>query len=613
MAQTAWQKALFAAALVAVDPRGLGGILVKARAGPVRDGWLEALAAAFGLGVPSQRIAATSAEDQLTGGLDLGLTLQSGRPSVRRGVLAIADGGILVLAMAERATPATAAIIAAAVDDGEVRIERDGASARHPARFTLIALDEGIDERLPPSLADRLGLQVGLDDISWRALEAPAASPSCADILAARALLPAVTCSPETTEALCALALAYGGGSIRQSLHLLRAARAAAALRGRMAVELEDAEIALWLVLGLPMAEQASPSAADDQGAMSPECCEPEVPQAQANSEVPAAEAALGNERLSSPPQQVSCAPDDSKSDASPESLQDMLVAAVAAQLPPGFLAALAAKNSAGRQGEAGRSGVLRHGGVRGRGIGIVARPPTAVARLDVLATLRQAVPWQKLRTLPATASSGTVHPLKIRKADFRYRRRCEKAGTTTIFVVDASGSAAVERLAETKGAIELLLAGCYVRRDSVALIAFRGREASLLLEPTRSLLRAKRSLSALPGGGGTPLAAGILSALDLAQAARRRGQSVMTVFLTDGRGNVALDGTSARDRVSADTARAALLFRSASLPALVIDTARRADARASALGHALGAETLVLPRGGAEAMARAVGRRLDG
>jgi magnesium chelatase subunit D len=88
-----------------------------------------------------------------------------------------------------------------------------------------------------------------------------------------------------------------------------------------------------------------------------------------------------------------------------------------------------------------------------------------------------------------------------------RFKQRRE---TTTIFVVDASGSAALHRLAEAKGAVELLLADCYVRRDRVAMLAFRGKGAELMLPPTRSLVRAKRSLAGLPGGGGTPLAAGM-------------------------------------------------------------------------------------------------------
>jgi magnesium chelatase subunit D len=89
-------------------------------------------------------------------------------------------------------------------------------------------------------------------------------------------------------------------------------------------------------------------------------------------------------------------------------------------------------------------------------------------------------------------------------------RRYEQRAESTVIFVVDASGSSALQRLAEAKGAVELLLADAYARRTQVALIAFRGSAAELLLPPTRSLTRARRSLAELAGGGATPLAAAI-------------------------------------------------------------------------------------------------------
>jgi magnesium chelatase subunit D len=134
-----------------------------------------------------------------------------------------------------------------------------------------------------------------------------------------------------------------------------------------------------------------------------------------------------------------------------------------------------------------------------------------------------------------------------VRKDDFRIQRFKHRSETTAIFVVDASGSSALHRLAEAKGAVELLLADCYVRRDRVALVAFRGRGAELLLPPTRSLVRTKRSLAGLPGGGGTPLAAGIEAGLALADGVKRRGGTPLLVLLTDGRANVARDGSGGR------------------------------------------------------------------
>jgi magnesium chelatase subunit D len=615
----AWEDACRAAAILAIDPRGLGGITVRARAGPVRDRFLRVLGAAFGPDVAARRIAAGIAEARLTGGLDIGATLAAGRKVVEAGVLAAADGGLLVLAMAERLPPPTAAVIAAALDEGQVRIERDGLSTCQPAGFALIALDEGVeaDERLTPLLADRLGLRVDLGAIGCRDCDAAAADMALAQ---ACALLPAVTIADAMVEALCELAAAGGRSSLRASLHLLRAARAAAALGGRTAVTIEDAALAARLVLGLQAAPaQSHPS----QEAETPETPSPRDP------DPSALDAETG---LPETPQQQD--DDSAKVNQEPppapssEALQEMVIAAVAASVPGGLLTGMEGPSRMRGPGEAGKAGAERGGGTRGRVVGIASRPPQSRARIDVLATLREAAPWQRLRggavdgepdggkpaAERATAGEGrTARQLHVRARDFRYLRRRERTGTTAIFAVDASGSTALERLAETKGAIELLLGQCYVRRDSVGLVAFRGRRAETLLEPTRSLLRAKRSLSALPGGGGTPLPGGIIESLRLALAATRRGQSVISVFLTDGRGNVALDGSTLRSRVDEDTGRAARQFRGAGLRALLIDTAQRPQARAEELARALGAEYLPLPRAGSDAVARAVGARMEG
>ncbi len=182
-----------------------------------------------------------------------------------------------------------------------------------------------------------------------------------------------------------------------------------------------------------------------------------------------------------------------------------------------------------------------------------------------------------------------------------------QKRETTTIFAVDASGSAALERLAEAKGAVESLLAECYVRRDRVALVAFRGRGADLLLVPTRSLVRAKRALASLPGGGGTPLAAGIEAAGRLAAAERRSGRSPVVLLLTDGRANVARSGAPGRAQAAADALAAARALAAEGTRALVIDTAARPQDSARALAAAMAARYLPMPLADAARLTQAV------
>ena len=177
------------------------------------------------------------------------------------------------------------------------------------------------------------------------------------------------------------------------------------------------------------------------------------------------------------------------------------------------------------------------------------------------------------------------------------------------MFVVDASGSAALHRLAEAKGAVELMLADCYVRRDSVALIAFRGKTAELLLAPTRSLARAKRNLASLPGGGGTPLASAVEAAVGLGIELRRKGQTPSVVFLTDGRANVGRNGQGGRPRAMEDAVAAARALRLANLAALIIDTSPQPKPEARMLANEMGASYLPLPHADAASMSEAIRR----
>jgi len=173
--------------------------------------------------------------------------------------------------------------------------------------------------------------------------------------------------------------------------------------------------------------------------------------------------------------------------------------------------------------------------------------------------------------------------------------------------VVDASGSAALHRLAEAKGAVELLLADCYIRRDQVALIAFRGNAAELLLPPTRSLARAKRSLAGLPGGGGTPLAAGLDAAFALSDSVRRKGQTPTVIVLTDGRANIARDGGQGRPRAEEDAMNAARQLRAAGITAVLVDTSPRPGASGETVATEMGARYLPLPHADATTLSKAV------
>lgn len=601
-----WTDALVAAALLAVDPHGLGGAHVHARAGPVRDRWLAALRDAMPASVPWRRLPSHATEGRLLGGLDLAATLHTGRPVAERGLLPEADGGLVVVPMAERIAPVTAALLSAALDAGEVRVERDGLAMTLPARIGVIALDERVDDELPPpaGLRDRLGLVLTLDAVSMRDAEAVAdAGFDTAAIEAARNRRDAVEVPDALVEALVGTAVTLGIDSLRAPLQALRVARAAAALFGDAVVDREHAALAGRLVyLGratrLP-APAEPPDETEDEASPEPPPEPPESPPSDDAPEPPAPETPDD-----APPEDADA--DEPPSDeALQKAFEEVVLESVRAAMPADLLAQLQAAAAARASTQSsGRVGAVRQSMLRGRPVGNRQGEPRDGQRLALLDTLRAAAPWQPLRRRDRPDDGPRI---LVRRGDLRVRRHRQRAQTTTLFVVDASGSSALHRLAEAKGAVELLLADCYVRRDRVALIAFRGQKAEVVLPPTRSLVRARRSLAGLPGGGGTPLATAIDAAGELAQALFRQGDAVTTVLLTDGRGNIARDGTPGRPQAQADALAAARAVRALAQTVLLVDTAPRPHPDARALAEAMAALYLPLPHADATQVARAV------
>ena len=138
-------------------------------------------------------------------------------------------------------------------------------------------------------------------------------------------------------------------------------------------------------------------------------------------------------------------------------------------------------------------------------------------------------------------------------------------------------------------------------------MVSFRGTAAQVLLPPTRSLVRAKRSLASLPGGGGTPLGAGIDAGFRLADGIRRRGGTPTIVLLTDGRANVAQDGRGGRARADADASASARLVRAARVACLLVDTSPRPHPASARLAQEMNARYVALPYADAAMLSRAV------
>ena len=550
---TPWQRAELALAVLAVDPSGVKGLWLRARSSAVRDRVTQALPQA-------RRIHPGVDDTALFGGVDLAATLAAGSLVATAGLLASTDP--VILTMAERCPLGLSARLSRWLDE---------------TGPCLITLDEGAEpeETLPTGLSDRLGLFLDLTVVGYSDTQDITLSPDA--IAAARARRATTTLPKTALESLTTVAAAMGIASLRAPMLALAAARALAAWRG----EDQASDTTLRHAAELTLAHRGDlPPQAEDSDAPPPP---PEPPDS---------------------PDQGDQDQEKTQQDRLPD---DILLEAIRAALPADLLARLAAGKAA-RSAKGSGSGAVRKGNHRGRPLPSRPGTPGSGKRIDLVATLRAAAPWQPLRRRTPDATR-----LEIRQSDLRLKRYQETSDRVLIFAVDASGSSALARLGEAKGAVELLLAQAYARRDHVALIAFRGTAADLMLPPTRSLVQTKRRLASLPGGGGTPLAAGLQMAFELAGQTKARGMTPTVALLTDGRGNIALDGTANREAAEADSLKLARALRATGIPALVIDIANRPQPALRRLAEVLDAPYLPLPRADAQRLSAALQVALGG
>jgi magnesium chelatase subunit D len=534
-------------------PSSFGGIVLRGD-GPARDEMVAFAKDAIGKFGPVAKIPSNVDTERLLGGLDLTATLSSGQSVMRAGLLDSAAGGVVILPMAERVATNVAAHISQAMDGGDV---------------AAILLDDSAepDDAPPAVLTERVAFYTDISALRSFRADMPFAKPL--------ALADVQPLNDEQLYAIAATSAALGIGSVRALLFANNTARAHAALNGRNHPNDDDIAAAVRLVLApratqMPQSERPPPP-------------EPENDQPQDNE------------------------PYDSDKDRKIEDidLEDILLDAAAAAIPKHILDQIDGATKRGGKGQAGRSGQKQKSAQRGRPMGSRPGVPGNGKRLSLIDSLRAAAPWQNIRRQSAAADDARI--IHIRKSDLRVRHYEQRTESLTIFAVDASGSSALSRLAEAKGAVEMMLAQAYVKRSQVALIAFRQSAAEILLPPTRSLTRARRALAALPGGGGTPLAAGLMAAQQLAEAAQRAGQTPTIAILTDGKGNVASDGTANRAVAMEEAHQASRRIAALGLNCIVIDISARPREEAAELAAALNGRYLPLPQAQSAAMVAAI------
>ncbi|MFE7428205.1 MULTISPECIES: putative cobaltochelatase [unclassified Streptomyces] len=521
-----------------------------------------------------------ASEDRLVGALDIERALSEGVKAFEPGLLADAHRGILYVDEVNLLHDHLVDLLLDAAAMGASYVEREGVSVRHAARFLLVGTMNPEEGELRPQLLDRFGLTVEVaasrdtdqrvevvrrrlaydaDPAAFAAGWASEETALRARIAAARALLPGVRLGDGALRQIAATCAAFEVDGMRADIVMARTATALAAWAGRTDVLAEDVRQAA--LLALPHRRRRNPF---DAPGLDEDKLDEALEQHGGEDDDPDPDGPDGGGRPprgdgpDTPPRPDAEA-GDTPSPAVPEQggeQQQGRSSGGGEQQPARAAEPFRAKTLSVPglgEGAAGRRSRARteHGRTTG-----ARRPHGALTKLHLAATVRAAAPHQRAR---GRSGPGLV----VRRDDLRQATREGREGNLVLFVVDASGSmAARQRMGAVKGAVLSLLLDAYQRRDKVGLVTFRGRDAEVALPPTSSVDAAAARLEALPTGGRTPVAAGLLKAHEVLRVERMRDPSrrPLLVVVTDGRATggpepVALASRAARLHAAEGTA----------------------------------------------------------
>jgi magnesium chelatase subunit D len=571
-AVVAGDEAKLALMLLAVDRRLRGAIILGA-SGTAKS----LLARSYARLAMTHLIQAPlgTTEDRLIGGVDIERTIAAGARRASAGLIAQAHRGALLVDDVNLLDEQLCGLLACALEDGVVRVEREGISAAFPSDFVLIATSNPSEREVGQVLKDRVGLMVEIDSatgVDDRAEIIARTSRFDRDpagfnqefeaeelriqekILDARTRLPAVAKSEGVIRSLVAAARRLGVEGNRADILAVRAACASAALNGRNEVIEEDVITAIRLVLA-PRATR--------------------LPEAQ-------------QDRATENAEEETFDDEESEGESIGARAEDLIVRAMDAQVPADATKLSQLRN---RHFIPGKSAQAR-GATGGRYVASSGRRHQG-SRVAIDATLRAAAPHQKSRR-------GNDRKVRIAAEDLRYKKFRRKSGVLFLFAVDASSSMLANRFGHAKGAILRLLRQAYLHRDRVAVVSFRGKEAEVLLGPTRSVEMGRRLIDALPAGGGTPLAKGLVSAIEVALQARARDRArSLLLVMTDGRANVGLRGDRDRAVIDRELRDVGATLAREGIETVVIDTRSKftSSGEARALAEILRGRYAYLPR----------------
>ena len=503
-------------------------------------------------------------EDAVVGTIDVEASARLGTPVYDPGLLARAHRGVLYLDELNLLDEAVAACALAAVDAGVNKVEREGVSTSHACDALCIATWNPDEGELRPTVVDRFALCVSADEPlsiqqrvegatraaawqdDWRAVAVGARDDEgdlTLAVASARETLKKVRLTTEQVAWIVSAAVEGGCVGHRAELAAYRAAAAAAALRGSTVVGIGDLNAAAALAIA-PRATRSldelpppppPPREEDNQIEGEEEEEQKQEEQKEGDDEGDEDEDtdedddAHDEEETERTIEDIVFAPEEDRDAATDAALSKLFKRALQKRKP-------------GAAGRARKSVVFSFD--RGRYVKPVFPQGGVVRKVAIDATLRAAA----IHQIPRHKKHGDppgCRRVRVERDDIRNKKMSRRAGTLTVFLVDASGSMALNRMAAAKGAVLRLLSESYTKRDCVAVVSMRGDAAEVLLLPSRSVAMAKARLATLPCGGGTPLAHGLMTAARVAINADKTsgggGRKTRVVCLTDGGANVGL------------------------------------------------------------------------
>jgi len=500
-------------------------------------------------------------EDRLIGSADLEESVKTGKTVFSPGLLAKAHRGVLYVDDINLLDEETANILLNVVNDGFVQVEREGISVKYPCKPLLIATFNPDEGELRDHLLDRIAVALSADaapmDVDQRveAVDAvlnfsPSGKQGSADaetalqeaidneddlktaIVFAREYIKDLKIAPSQIQYLCEEAIRAGCQGHRAEIFASEVARASAALEGRQ-ITSEDLRLAVKLAIAPRGTFIQTPM--DEDEMMPPPPPPPPPPQMDEQNED------QENEDQEDEEEEEQDEPDEDEEREDqpdvPDVPQEFMFDVDATPMDPDLIE-FSSRERAGKGG--GRGLIFSQD--RGRYIKPML-PKGKVTRLAVDATLRASAPYQRSRRQRAIGTKNEERGVHIEQSDVRIKKMARKAGSLIIFVVDASGSMALNRMNAAKGAAMSLLTEAYQSRDQIALIPFQGEMADVLLPPTKSIAMAKKRLESMPCGGGSPLAHALQTAMLTGLNAQKTGDvgKVVVVCISDGRANVPL------------------------------------------------------------------------